>query len=203
MMMMMIILIKGAGRGILQNHCSKPSHNIIHCRCIWSYLIRYTQNYIGRSKSITKQNWFQHSSWLIDKPQFWREREGLEIPVRSDFFPNGPHQSEIFHHEKSCHEEILQEGINWVENIQLFAKNEPCTHTHWKDLFYCSTEWIGKSPGMRFPDDDERMCDPCFLVFDNINGGGSKYCQKRQWDLNSASQLNPEIDQATMENFNS
>ena len=125
----MMILIKGAGRGILQNHCSKPSHNIIHCRCIWSYLIRYTQNYIGRSKSITKQNWFQHNSWLIDKPQFWREREGLEVPVRSDFFPNGPHQSEIFHHEKSCHEEILPEGINWVENIQLFTNNEPCTHS--------------------------------------------------------------------------
>ena len=25
--------LKGAGRGILHNHCSKPSHNIIHCRC--------------------------------------------------------------------------------------------------------------------------------------------------------------------------
>ena len=50
----------------------------------------------------------------------------------------------------------------------------------WKDLFCCPTEWIGKSPGMRFPDDDERMCDPGFLVFDNIDGGGSKYCQKRQ-----------------------
>ena len=50
-----------------------------------------------------------------------------------------------------------------------------------KDLFYSSTEWIGKSPGMRFPDDDERMCDPGFLVFDMMRGGGgSKYCQKRQ-----------------------
>ena len=109
MMMILMILIKGAGRGILQNHCSKPSHNIIHCRCIWSYLIRNTQNYIGRSKSITKLN-----SWLIDKPQFWREREGLEVPVRPDFFPNGPHQSEIFHHQKCCHEEILSERINLV-----------------------------------------------------------------------------------------
>ena len=66
--------------------------------------------------------------WLTN-PQFRREREGLEVPVRPDFFPNGPHQSEIFHHEKSCHEEILPEGINWVENIQLFTNNEPCTHS--------------------------------------------------------------------------
>ena len=138
MMMILMILIKGAGRGILQNHCSKPSHNIIHCRCIWSYLIRNTQNYIGRSKSITKQNWFQFNSWLIDKPQFWREREGLEVPVRPDFFPNGPHQSEIFHHEKSCHEEILPEGINWVENIQLFANNKHCTHSERFALNYAN-----------------------------------------------------------------
>ena len=70
-----------------------------------------------------KNKFTQRCSWLIDKPQFRREREGLEVPVRSDFFPNGPHQSEIFHHQKCCHEEILSERINLVmmsEDVQYF-----------------------------------------------------------------------------------
>ena len=31
---------KGAGRGILHNHCSRPSHNIIHCRWREIYFIQ-------------------------------------------------------------------------------------------------------------------------------------------------------------------